>query len=410
MAGAKKSSRRSEKAFGFDTLAVHAGQRPDPVTGARAVPIYQTSAFVFEDTDHAANLFALQRFGNIYSRIMNPTVAVFEERIAALENGIGAVATASGQAAQHLALFTLMQGGDQFVAARRLYGGTVQQFDVSFRKVGIDAVWVDGDDLDAWRRAITPQTKCLYAETLGNPLIDVLDIEGVAGVAHEAGLPLVVDNTFASPYLCRPLEWGADIIVHSATKFICGHGTTIAGVIVDGGRFPWDNGKFPGMTEPSRGYHDLRFFEYFGDFGWLTKARAEMLRDYGPAMAPFTAWLLLQGLETLHVRMDRHVANAVKVAEVLEAHPAVEYVNYPGLKSNRYHALAQKYLPKGSGSIMTFGIKGGPRRASASSSRCSSSATWPTSATPSRWSSTPPPPPTSNSATTSCGRRGSAPS
>ncbi|HLQ62849.1 MAG TPA: O-acetylhomoserine aminocarboxypropyltransferase/cysteine synthase family protein [Candidatus Acidoferrales bacterium] len=359
MAGAKKSSRRSEKAFGFDTLAVHAGQRPDPVTGARAVPIYQTSAFVFEDTDHAANLFALQRFGNIYSRIMNPTVAVFEERIAALENGIGAVATASGQAAQHLALFTLMQGGDQFVAARRLYGGTVQQFDVSFRKVGIDAVWVDGDDLDAWRRAITPQTKCLYAETLGNPLIDVLDIEGVAGVAHEAGVPLVVDNTFASPYLCRPLEWGADIIVHSATKFICGHGTTIAGVIVDGGRFPWDNGKFPGMTEPSRGYHDLRFFEYFGDFGWLTKARAEMLRDYGPAMAPFTAWLLLQGLETLHVRMDRHVANAVKVAELLEAHPTVEYVNYPGLKSNRYHALAQKYLPKGSGSIMTFGIKGG---------------------------------------------------
>src|SRR5712692_412466 len=356
---AEEGPMAEEKQFGFDTLAIHAGQRPDPVTGARAVPLYQTGAYVFEDTEHAANLFALQRFGNIYSRIMNPTVAVFEERIAALENGIGAVATASGQAAQHLALFTLMQGGDQFVAARRLYGGTVQQFDVSFRKVGIDAVWVDGDDLDAWRRAITPQTKCLYAETLGNPLIDVLDIEGVAGVAHEAGVPLVVDNTFASPYLCRPLEWGADIIVHSATKFICGHGTTIAGVIVDGGRFPWDNGKFPGMTEPSRGYHDLRFFEYFGDFGWLTKARAEMLRDYGPAMAPFTAWLLLQGLETLHVRMDRHVANAVKVAELLEAHPTVEYVNYPGLKSNRYHALAQKYLPKGSGSIMTFGIKGG---------------------------------------------------
>src|SRR5712692_10978729 len=281
MAGAKKSSRRPEKAFGFDTLAVHAGQRPDPVTGARAVPIYQTSAFVFEDTDHAANLFALQRFGNIYSRIMNPTTAVFEERIAALENGIGAVATASGQAAQHLALFTLMQAGDHFVASRRLYGGTVQQFDVSFRKVGIDAVWVDGDALDAWRRAITPQTKCLYAETLGNPLIDVLDIEGVAGVAHEAGVPLVVDNTFASPYLCRPLEWGADIIVHSATKFICGHGTTIAGVIVDGGRFPWDNGKFPGITDPSRGSHDLRFSEYFGDFGWLMKCRSEMLRDYG---------------------------------------------------------------------------------------------------------------------------------
>lgn len=348
-----------EKQFGFDTLAVHAGQRPDPVTGARAVPIYQTGAFVFEDTDHAANLFALQRFGNIYSRIMNPTVAVFEERIAALENGIGAIATASGQAAQHLTIFTLMQSGDEFVSSRSLYGGSFQQFDVSFRKLGIEARFVDPLDLDEWKAAVTPKTKAFYAETLGNPLIDVIDIEGLANLAHEVGVPLIVDNTFASPYLCRPLDWGADIVVHSATKFICGHGTAIAGVIVDGGRFPWDNGKFPGMTEPSRGYHDLRFFEYFGDFGWLMKCRAEMLRDYGPTMAPFTAWLLLQGLETLHVRMDRHIGNALRVAEYLEQHPAVEYVNYPGLASNRYHELAKKYMPKGAGSIFTFGVKGG---------------------------------------------------
>ena len=348
-----------EKQFGFNTLAVHAGQRPDPVTGARAVPIYQTGAYVFEDTDHAANLFALQRFGNIYSRIMNPTTAVFEERIAALENGIGAVATSSGQAAQHLAIFTLMQAGDEFVSSRSLYGGTFQQFDVSFRKVGIEARFVDGSDLDQWKAAVTPGTKAFYAETLGNPAIDVIDIEALADLAHEVGVPLIVDNTFASPYLCRPLDWGADIVVHSATKFICGHGTTIAGVIVDRGRFPWDNGKFPGMTEPSKGYHDLRFFEYFGDFGWLMKCRAEMLRDYGPTMAPFNAWLLLQGLETLHVRMDRHVANAMRVAEELERHPAVEYVNYPGLPSNRYHQLARKYLPKGAGAIFTFGIRGG---------------------------------------------------
>ena len=348
-----------EKHFGFDTLAVHAGQRPDPVTGARAVPIYQTGAFVFEDTDHAANLFALQRFGNIYSRIMNPTVAVFEERIAALENGIGAIATASGQAAQHLTIFTVMQAGDEFVSSRSLYGGSFQQFDVSFRKMGIEPRFVDALDLDQWKAAVTPKTKAFYAETLGNPLIDVIDIEALADLAHEVGVPLIVDNTFASPYLCRPLDWGADIVVHSATKFICGHGTAIAGVIVDGGRFPWDNGKFPGMTEPSRGYHNLRFFEYFGDFGWLLKCRAEMLRDYGPTMAPFTAWLLLQGLETLHVRMDRHVANAQRAAEYLEQHAAVEYVNYPGLRSNRYHELARKYLPRGAGSIFTFGIKGG---------------------------------------------------
>lgn len=348
-----------EKQFGFDTLAVHAGQRPDPVTGSRAVPIYQTSAYVFEDTDHAANLFALQRFGNIYSRIMNPTVAVFEERIAALENGIGAIATASGQAAQHIALMTLMEGGDEFVTSSTLYGGTINQFDVTFRKLGVNARFVDAGDLNAWRRAITEKTKCLYAETLGNPKIDVLDIEAVANIAHEHGVPLVVDNTFATPYLCRPIDWGADIVLHSATKFICGHGTTMGGVIVEAGKFPWGNGRFPGMTEPSKGYHNLRFFEYFGDCGWLMKARAEMLRDYGPCLSPFNAFLFLQGLETLHVRMDRHVANARRVAEFLDGHPAVDYVNYPSLPGKHYHDLAQKYLPRGTGSIFTFGIKGG---------------------------------------------------
>jgi O-acetylhomoserine (thiol)-lyase len=349
----------NEKRFGFDTMAVHAGQRPDPVTGSRAVPIYQTSAYIFEDSDHAANLFALQRFGNIYSRIMNPTVAVFEERIAALENGIGAVATASGQAAQHIALFSLMDAGDEFIASTTLYGGTINQFDVTFRKVGITPIFVNISDLEAVRRAVTPKTKCIFAETLGNPKIDVLDIEAVARIAHDHGIPLVVDNTFASPYCCRPIDWGADIVVHSATKFICGHGTTMGGVIIDAGRFPWDNGKFPGMTEPSKGYHNLRFFEYFGDFGWLMKARGEMLRDYGPCQSPFNAFLLLQGLETLHVRMERHVANARKVAQFLNEHAAVSWVNYPALPHNPYHALAQKYLPKGPGAIFTFGIKGG---------------------------------------------------
>jgi O-acetylhomoserine (thiol)-lyase len=355
----KTQAATNEKRFGFNTMAVHAGQRPDPVTGSRAVPIYQTSAYIFEDSDHAANLFALQRFGNIYSRIMNPTVAVFEERIAALENGIGAVATASGQAAQHIALFSLMDAGDEFIASTTLYGGTINQFDVTFRKVGINPIFVNISDLDAVRRAITPKTKCIFAETLGNPKIDVLDIEAVVRIAHDHDIPLVVDNTFASPYCCRPIDWGADIVVHSATKFICGHGTTMGGVIIDAGRFPWDNGKFPGMTEPSKGYHNLRFFEYFGDFGWLMKARGEMLRDYGPCQSPFNAFLLLQGLETLHVRMERHVANARKVAEFLANHPAVSWVNYPELPESPYRALSQKYLPKGPGAIFTFGIKGG---------------------------------------------------
>jgi O-acetylhomoserine (thiol)-lyase len=349
-----------DREFGFNTRSLHAGQRPDPVTGARAMPIYQTTSYVFEDTEHAANLFALQRFGNIYTRIMNPTTAAFEERMAALEGGVGALATASGQAAQFLTIFTLLDPGDDLVASSTLYGGTYTQFDISMRKkMGLNTIFVDNRDPENFRRAITPKTRALYAETLGNPKIDVLDIEAVTAIAHEHGLPLIVDNTFATPYLCRPLEWGADIVVHSATKFIGGHGTSIGGVIIDGGRFPWDNGHFPGMTEPSKGYHDIRFFETFGDFAWIMKVRVEALRDMGPALSPFNAFLFLQGLETLGVRMERHVANAGAVAAYLAGHPQVSWVNYPSLPDSPDHALAQKYLPKGSGAIFTFGIKGG---------------------------------------------------
>ncbi len=348
-----------DRVYGFNTRALHAGQRPDPATGARAMPIYQTTSYVFEDTDHAATLFALQRFGNIYTRIMNPTTAAFEERMASLEGGVGALATASGQAAQFIAIFTLMGEGDEIVASNTLYGGTYTQFDISFRKLGIQATFVDSSDPDNFRRAITPRTRALYAETIGNPRIDVLDIEAVAAIAHEHGLPLIVDNTFATPYLCRPIEWGADIVVHSATKFIGGHGTSIGGVIVDSGKFRWDNGKFPGLTEPSKGYHGIRFYETFGNFAWIMKARVESLRDMGPALSPFNAFLFLQGLETLGLRMERHVANARAVAEFLAAHPAVAWVNYPSLPDSPHYALAQKYLPKGAGAVFTFGVKGG---------------------------------------------------
>jgi O-acetylhomoserine (thiol)-lyase len=291
---------------------------------------------------------------------MNPTTAAFEERIASLEGGVGALATASGQAAQFLTIFTLLNPGDELVASSTLYGGTYTQFDISMRKkMSINTIFVDSSDPENFRRAITPRTRALYAETLGNPKIDVLDIEAVAAIAHEHGLPLIVDNTFATPYLCRPLEWGADIVVHSATKFIGGHGTSIGGVVVDGGRFPWDNGLFPGMTEPSKGYHDIRFYETFGDFAWIMKVRVESLRDMGPALSPFNAFLFLQGLETLGVRMERHISNAQAIAEFLAGHPAVSWVNYPSLPSSPYHELARKYLPKGSGAIFTFGIKGG---------------------------------------------------
>lgn len=352
-------SEGSDHVFGFDTLAVHAGQRPDPTTGARAMPIYQTTSFVFEDTDHAAELFALQRFGNIYSRIMNPTNGAFEERIATLEGGVGALSVASGHAAQFIALATILGPGDQIVASNALYGGSHTQLGITLRKWGLDVVFVDPDDPENFRRALTPKTRALYGETIGNPRINILDIEALADIAHEAGVPLIVDNTFASPYLCRPMDFGADIVVHSATKFIGGHGTSIGGVIVDSGRFPWDNGNFTCMTEPSPGYHGMRFYEQFNKYGYIMKARVEALRDFGPALSPFNAFLFLQGLETLHVRMDRHVRNAQTIAEHLAAHPHVSWVNYPGLADDPYHALAQKYMPKGAGAIFCFGVKGG---------------------------------------------------
>ena len=348
-----------DRVFGFATRALHAGQRPDAETGARAMPIYQTTSYVFEDTAHAAALFNLQRFGNIYTRIMNPTTAAFEERMAALERGVGALAVSSGQAAQFIALVSLLGAGDEIVAAKTLYGGTYTQFDVSFRRLGIDTTFVDPDDPENFRRAITPRTRALYAETIGNPSLNVLDIAAVAAIARENNLPLIVDNTFASPYLCRPIEHGADIVVHSATKFIGGHGTSIGGVIVDSGRFPWNRGRFPQLLEPSKGYHGIRFFETFGDFAYIMKARVEGLRDFGPALSPFNSFLFLQGLETLKLRMAQHSENALAVAQFLERHDRVAWVNYPGLPSGRYHALAQRYLPRGAGGILTFGIHGG---------------------------------------------------
>ena len=349
----------ADRNYAFETLALHAGQVPDAATGSRAVPLYQTTSYVFDSAEHAASLFNLQTFGNVYTRLSNPTTAVFEERIAALEGGRAALATASGMAAQMTALLTLLKTGDHLVAASTLYGGTYSQFAVNFDQLGIQTTFVDPDDPENFRRAITDKTKVVYAETLGNPLINVLDIEAVAKIAHAAGIPLMIDNTMASPFLCRPFEWGADIVVHSATKYIGGHGTTMGGVIVESGKFPWDNGKFPQMTGPSRGYHGVRFFETFGDFGFTMKCRMETLRTFGAALSPFNAWMLLQGCETLHVRMERHVSNAQRVAEFLAAHPLVSWVSYPGLRSGKYHALAQKYLPRGASAVMTFGVKGG---------------------------------------------------
>ena len=348
-----------DRAYGFSTRALHAGQKPDGDTGARAVPIYQTTSYVFEDTDHAAQLFNLQRFGNIYTRIMNPTTAVFEERVASLERGVGALAVASGQAAQFIALISLLESGDELIAAKTLYGGTYTQFDVSFRRLGINTVFVDPEDPENFRRAVTPRTRAIYGETIGNPGMNVLDIQTVAAIAHENNLPLVVDNTFASPYLCRPIEHGADIVLHSATKYIGGHGTSIGGIIVDSGRFPWNKGRFPQLLEPSKGYHGIKFYETFGDFAYIMKARVEGLRDFGPALSPFNSFLFLQGLETLKLRMDCHSQNALKVAQHLEQHAQVEWVKYPGLASSKYQPLVHKYLPNGTGGMLTFGIKGG---------------------------------------------------
>ncbi|MFV8834801.1 O-acetylhomoserine aminocarboxypropyltransferase/cysteine synthase family protein [Aquisalimonas sp.] len=349
----------SDREFGFETLCLHAGHIPDAATGARAVPIYQTTSYVFDSTDHAASLFNLQTFGNIYGRMNNPTTAVLEERIAALEGGRACLAVASGMSAQMTALLTLCEQGDEIVAARTLYGGTFSQFNVTFRKMGITVHFVDPDDPENFRQAITPRTKCVYAETIGNPLGNVLDIEAVAAVAHDAGIPLVVDNTLASPHLCRPIEHGADIVVHSATKFIGGHGTTLGGVIVESGKFPWDNGNFPQMVEPSEGYHGVRFYETFGDFAFITKCRVETLRTLGATLSPMNAFLLIQGVETLALRMERHCENAMKVARFLQEHPQVSWVKFAGLADNPYHHLAQKYLPRGAGSILTFGVKGG---------------------------------------------------
>jgi O-acetylhomoserine (thiol)-lyase len=345
--------------FGFATRAIHAGQRPDPETGARAMPIYATTSFVFEDAQHAADLFALQNWGNIYTRIGNPTNAAFEERMASLEGGLGAVATGSGQAAQLIGVLTTASAGDHIVAARNLYGGTYTQFDVTLRKMGIDVDFVDPSSPEAFDQAVSARTKLIYGETIGNPRADVLDIEAIAEVAHSHDIPLMIDNTFATPFLCRPIEWGADIVVHSATKFIGGHGAVIAGVIVESGRFPWDNGKFAALTEPSPAYHGLRFWENFREYGWLSKARVELLRDVGAALSPFNAFLLLLGLETLPLRMTAHVSNARTVAEHLRDHPAVAWVSYPIFADSPTRHLAEKYTPGGPGAVFTFGLTGG---------------------------------------------------
>ncbi|MBS1249249.1 MAG: L-methionine gamma-lyase [Chloroflexi bacterium] len=345
--------------FGFTTRQLHAGHQPDPTTGASVPAIYQTSSYVFEDTDHAARLFALEEQGNIYTRIMNPTNAVLEKRVADLEGGSGGLAASSGHAAQSLVILTLCGAGDHVVAASTLYGGTVSQFHNTFPRLGIETTFVDPADPDSFRRVIQPNTKLIWGETLGNPRINVFPFEEVSAIAQEAGIPLAIDNTFATPYLCRPFEWGANIVVHSTTKFIGGHGTTIGGVVVDGGNFDWAaSGRFPGFTTPDPSYHGIVYAD-LGETAFITKARVQILRDLGTCQAPFNSWLFIQGLETLSLRMERHVQNAGKAAEYLESHPRVNWVTYPGLKSHPDHERAQKYLPKGAGGILGFGIEGG---------------------------------------------------
>jgi O-acetylhomoserine (thiol)-lyase len=348
----------SDRQFQPETLAIHAGQIPDAATGARALPIYQTTSFVFDSADHAASLFNLQTFGNVYSRLSNPTVAALEERVAALEGGRAAVASASGMAAEAMALMTILQAGDHVVAAGALYGGSVTMLAVNLRKFGIETSFVDASSPEAFAAAMRPNTRAVFAESLGNPSLVVLDIAAVAEVAHAHGVPLVIDNTVPSPFLCNPLALGADIVVHSATKYLAGHGTTLGGVVVESGRFPWDNGRFPGMTEPSPGYHGVKFYETFGDFGFTMRCRMESLRVFGAALSPASAWQILQGVETLPLRMERHCSNALKVAEFLRAHPAVSWVNYPGLPDHRQHALLQRQM-RGASGLLAFGVKGG---------------------------------------------------
>jgi O-acetylhomoserine (thiol)-lyase len=353
----------ADRQFGFETLALHAGQIPDAATGARALPIYQTTSYVFDSAEHAASLFNLQTFGNVYTRLSNPTTAAFEERCAALEGGRAAVATASGQAAEMVALMNILETGDHIVSSSKLYGGTHTMFMVNFKKLGIEATLVDPDDPENFRRALKPNTKAIFSETLGNPAINMIDLEAIGKIAREAGVPFIVDNTAASPYLCQPLKHGADIVIHSATKFMGGHGTTMGGVVIESGKFPWGDkkiaAKFPSMHEPSAGYHGVKFFETFGDFAYTMKARMEIMRVYGPTLSPFNAWQLMQGLETLPVRMERHCTNTMRVAEFLSQHPQVAWVNYPGLPDNKYHALVKRYMPKGAGALLSFGIKGG---------------------------------------------------
>ncbi len=348
----------ADHAYQPETLAIHAGQIPDAATGARALPIYQTTSFVFDSAEHAASLFNLQTFGNVYSRLSNPTVAALEERVAALENGRAALAVASGMAAEATALMTLLQAGDHVVAAGALYGGTVTMLAVNLKKFGIDTTFVDATDPQAFAAAMRPSTRLVYAESLGNPSLVVLDVAAVAEVAHAHGVPLIIDNTVPSPALCRPLDLGADIVIHSATKYLGGHGTTLGGVIVEAGRFPWDNGKFPGMTEPSPGYHGVKFHETFGNFGFSMRCRMETLRVQGAALAPTSAWQLLQGIETLHLRMERHSANALALARHLRADPRVAWVNYPGLEDHPQHALMRRQMRAASG-LLAFGVKGG---------------------------------------------------
>ena len=351
--------KNNEKSYGLGTLGLHAGHEVDE-TGSRAVPIYQTTSYMFKDTDHAAKLFALEEFGNIYTRLMNPTNDVLEKRMAALEGGVGGLAVASGQSAITLAITNIAQNGDHIVSSAHLYGGTATLFTHTFRKFGIDVTLVDPTNTENFKSAINEKTKAIYIETIGNPLVVVPDIKAIADIAHAAGIPLIIDSTFASPYLCRPMEHGADIVVHSCTKFIGGHGTSIGGIIVDSGKFDWaQNDKFPGLTKPDPSYHGVIFNEAFGELAYIIKTRVTLLRDIGPCMSPFNAFLFLQGLETLHLRMPRHCENAIAVAKHLENHPNVSWVSYPGLESHQSYELSRKYLPKGAGAIMGFGIKGG---------------------------------------------------
>ena len=347
-----------DRAFHPETLAIHAGQIPDSSTGARALPIYQTTSFVFDNAEHAASLFNLQTFGNVYSRLSNPTVAALEERVAALEGARAAVACASGMAAETLALTTLLQAGDHVVAAGALYGGSVTMLAVNLHKFGIQTSFVDATKPEAFAAAIGPNTRAIFAETLGNPSMVVLDIAAIADVAHAHGLPLIVDNTVPSPFLCNPTAHGADIVIHSATKYLAGHGTTLGGVVVESGKFPWDNGKFPGMTEPSPGYHGVKFYETFGDFGFTMRCRMEGLRVFGAALAPMSAWQILQGIETLPLRMERHCSNALALAQFLQGDPRVSWVNYPGLTDHPQHALMQRQM-RGASGLLAFGVKGG---------------------------------------------------